>query len=552
MMPTNSVDVIGKRCLPCLRWAFLLILLVAEVLGLTLRFDTDTVIVRQGWLPDVIAQSPRFISVCTSLVMVIGLFLYLSVQGNQELRRLAEPVGPSRWLSLWLPGHLAAFAALCWLTQSVFEGSALSSSPTLWVSLWISAGVATLVLWMAVALPLDRWYRLVRSCWKPLLFGIVVSVLAVAVGRSTSTLWGSFHGSTFWAVRRVLGLFYSDLICEPDDFSLGTPVFWVSISSQCSGYEGIGLIWVFLGVFFWLFRHELRFPHALLLIPLGTAMSWGANVARIAALIVVGDRGWPAVALGGFHSQAGWLAFNAIGVGLVLLSRRVRLFSKLEPLPEPQPATAVNPTAAYVGPLLAIAVTMMVTAAISEGGFDRFYPARVLAALAIFWCFRREYTALSWSWSWHALAVGLGVFAIWTALEPAPESTAAITAIPDSLSRLPRPWAATWLSARVIGSVAVIPLAEELAFRGYLTRRLIAADFLAVPEGRFTWPSFLLSSVLFGLLHQRWIAGTIAGMLYALVYYRRGKLADAVLAHAATNLSITIYVLSTGQWYAWS
>ena len=78
----------------------------------------------------------------------------------------------------------------------------------------------------------------------------------------------------------------------------------------------------------------------------------------------------------------------------------------------------------------------------------------------------------------------------------------------------------------------VVPLAEELAFRGYLTRRLIADDFQAVPEGRFTGPSFLVSSLLFGLLHQRWLAGTIAGMAYALVYYRRGKLIDAIAAHA--------------------
>ncbi len=85
-----------------------------------------------------------------------------------------------------------------------------------------------------------------------------------------------------------------------------------------------------------------------------------------------------------------------------------------------------------------------------------------------------------------------------------------------------------------------MPLAEELAFRGFLTRRLIAADFQAVPEGRFTGMSFVVSSLLFGLLHQqRWLAGTVAGMAYALAYYRRGRLIDAVAAHATTNLLIT-------------
>ena len=34
-----------------------------------------------------------------------------------------------------------------------------------------------------------------------------------------------------------------------------------------------------------------------------------------------------------------------------------------------------------------------------------------------------------------------------------------------------------WLIFRLVGSVVTVPVAEELAFRGYLTRRAIAADF---------------------------------------------------------------------------
>jgi CAAX prenyl protease-like protein len=100
----------------------------------------------------------------------------------------------------------------------------------------------------------------------------------------------------------------------------------------------------------------------------------------------------------------------------------------------------------------------------------------------------------------------------------------------------------------MVGSVVTVPLAEELAFRGYLTRRLIAADFEDVPLGRFTWLSLLVSLALFGALHGRWLAGTLAGMLYAIALYRRGELADAVVAHATTNGLLTAYVLATGSW----
>jgi CAAX prenyl protease-like protein len=112
-------------------------------------------------------------------------------------------------------------------------------------------------------------------------------------------------------------------------------------------------------------------------------------------------------------------------------------------------------------------------------------------------------------------------------------------------------WATVWLVFRVIGSVITVPIAEELAFRGYLCRRLIASDFQDVPMGKFTWFSFVLSSVLFGILHGRWFAGTLAGLAFALVLYRHKRLSDAVWAHAITNALIAVYVLSTATWTMW-
>lgn len=108
------------------------------------------------------------------------------------------------------------------------------------------------------------------------------------------------------------------------------------------------------------------------------------------------------------------------------------------------------------------------------------------------------------------------------------------------------------MTVRVVGSVVTVPLAEELAFRGYLARRLIAADFEDVSAIHLTWLSVLLSSVLFGAMHQqRWLAGTLAGVLYALVFRRKGELSHAVLAHATTNAMIAAHVLISGNWSLW-
>jgi CAAX prenyl protease-like protein len=67
--------------------------------------------------------------------------------------------------------------------------------------------------------------------------------------------------------------------------------------------------------------------------------------------------------------------------------------------------------------------------------------------------------------------------------------------------------AALWLTARVVGSVVIVPIAEELAFRGYLLRRVIDADFTSISPKQFTLASFLISSIAFGALHGRWLAG---------------------------------------------
>ena len=166
--------------------------------------------------------------------------------------------------------------------------------------------------------------------------------------------------------------------------------------------------------------------------------------------------------------------------------------------------------------------------------------------------FRKSYTELHLTWSWEAVAIGCGVFAAWMALEPSGSSASRGMPIHSSPESFPQGWVTTWLILRVVGSVIAVPLAEELAFRGYLTRRLIASDFQSVPPGQLTWLSFLASSVLFGVLHGRWVAGTLAGMAYALAYHRRGELTDAIVAHGVTNGLIAAVVLAMGHWSLWA
>ena len=192
----------------------------------------------------------------------------------------------------------------------------------------------------------------------------------------------------------------------------------------------------------------------------------------------------------------------------------------------------------------------MLTGAFSAG-IDWLYPVRVIAAVWVLWIFRKSYSNLGWTLSWRAIAIGCATFAIWVALVPAGPSDG--ERWPAALQSVPFHWAAAWLVLRVVGYTITVPLVEELAFRGYLTRRLMHADFQRLPVGLFSWSSFVISSMLFGALHGGfWLAGTIAGMTFALALYQRRALGDAVMAHATTNGLIAVYVLATGRWSVWS
>ena len=84
--------------------------------------------------------------------------------------------------------------------------------------------------------------------------------------------------------------------------------------------------------------------------------------------------------------------------------------------------------------------------------------------------------------------------------------TSATSPIPTSLAEIPAGLAAVWLLVRVLGAAITVPIAEELAFRGYLLRSLLSANFDDLSTLRFTGLSFVVSSVLFGALHDRWLA----------------------------------------------
>jgi exosortase E/protease (VPEID-CTERM system) len=527
----------GCPSLPYVRWACLFILLVSEVMGLTLRFDTASISGETGWWAIPVEHSPQ--------IFKLGTVVVLTTLGFNRARLGSELAKTFGSHASWQPAllvHCVTMGFFFLLTRQVLEHE-IENSPyaALWVFAWIITGCLTLASWGAAMLPLGLWLSLAR---QGLLAGFVIGGAAWGAAYAASKLWQPLSLGTFWMVKNLLGLVTADVVCDPDSARVGTSVLAPRIAASCSGYEGIGLVLVFMAAYLWYARAELRFPQAFCLLPIGAVLIWLANAVRITALILIGTWGSREVALGGFHSQAGWLAFLGVSLGLMVVTQRLNWFSNAA-----APRWGSYPAVPYLLPFLAILATTMITTAFCHG-FDLLYPARILVVGVILWVVRGSFTEWRWQWSWPAVAMGVVVFGMWLALEPSAETVRAGD-LPAGLESLPGGWAVLWLVGRVLGSVAVVPLAEELAFRGYLNRRLIDADFESVPIGKWTWFSFVVTAVLFGVLHNRWLAGTLAGMLYGLILIRRGRFSDAVLAHAITNALIAGYVLTTGSWSLW-
>lgn len=291
-------------------------------------------------------------------------------------------------------------------------------------------------------------------------------------------------------------------------------------------------------------------PQALLLLPAGVIALFVLNSARIAALVWIGDHGAPEVAAGGFHSQAGWLSFNAVAIGICVAAGRIRWFSAVQSVPSPEEAIA-NPVAPFLAPFLLILAAGMVSRATSAG-FEWLYPLRAVLALAGLWCFRDCYRKLNWRIGWIGPMAGAIVFVLWIAGEYWMAWPQVASGMPRELTGASPLFRIAWIGVRILTAVVIVPIAEELVFRGFILRRLIATDFEAVPLERFTWVSLLGSSLLFGALHEtRWLVGSLAGMAFAFAMRRTGSIGEAVAAHAVANALLAAYVLYTGAWQLW-
>ena len=179
----------------------------------------------------------------------------------------------------------------------------------------------------------------------------------------------------------------------------------------------------------------------------------------------------------------------------------------------------------------------------------------VLVAALLAWCWRDygELVAQRWpTWRELALAVGVGalVFWLWTLLD-APwmrlgEATAGFRPVDEQGNVM---W--PLVAVRWVGAALLVPVMEELFWRSFLMRWIERAQFETVDPQRVGLKAVVLSTFVFMLAHTLWLAAILAGLAYAWLYIRTGKLWVPIVAHAVTNGALGVWVVLTGNWGFW-
>ena len=157
-----------------------------------------------------------------------------------------------------------------------------------------------------------------------------------------------------------------------------------------------------------------------------------------------------------------------------------------------------------------------------------------------------------------SVALGLGVFVLWIApdiLIPSWRShwlfqNGVVGKLKTSIP--PAELTPLMLGLRVIRASLLVPVLEELFWRGWLPRWIQNTRFDRVPLGQYTPLAFWATALLFAAEHGPfWEVGLLCGIIYNWWMKRTRSLGDLVLAHATTNFALSMFVIASERWTFW-
>ena len=532
-----------------------------QLLYLSQSFDAYQLVQNQdglGWRA-VFGYFGQLAKLGSLFAFLLGLALHQRIKHYWE--KLIQDFNWSRFF-WFLPLQFVSYVPIYFLSGHIFNADKLIEVSSITFILWLTLFVIWTYFGLLATNTLRSGFLFLAKKARLILAVFILALLVWSLANLSTGFWGPLSGFTFELSAALLAfLIGTEIYVDPGLRNLGLDEFVVNIAPACSGYEGIGLVCSFIALYLYINKKEFKFPQAFLLFPIGAAVIWLLNVVRIVVLIIIGEYWSADVAVGGFHSQAGWLTFILASLGLLWVANVSPFFSKskikvLSGANTQDPNDAVEDAdiaIAALVPMVVLLAIILLSSALNAG-FDWLYPLRVIgviAAIVLVWP-KFEINASSFakfrrSHYWESFLVGIAVAILWCLMlsGASPEQDRFISTSLDAQNS----WLAiSWLVFRFLGTAITVPIAEELAFRAYLLCKLSGQPVSINHKLPLSVVAVLVSSLAFGFLHGAWFAGTLAGILYAFVRYRTEHVFFPIFAHAITNTLIFFFAAIFGQW----
>ena len=453
------------------------------------------------------------------------------------ISRLEQSRRPHLWLLLSAFGTAVVVLPYCLAASGMPLPKVLAFSPYL-VYLGMATAAGGLMFWLSDAKQLDGALK------RHHIIAVLLTLLTTLVVNHgvADVVWRfpGFQRATFNTVIFILTIIGVTATSAPADFTIGVGSFEAAVGTPCAGISGIILMCAVMGCYIVVFRKRLRVERALLLLPMAACLSWMLNAVRIAALLMIGAYVSPELAVGGFHGSAGWIAFCMLSTLMILVAENIGWIQRVGKTQEtvaPTMPFLSDPAVARILPFTALLVSSLLSAAIflhPEAG----YPMRatlMAGAVLLFW---RAYRAEVGPVDSLSVLAGVLVAVIWLYFSVG-DTPLTVTAILGPASQLA---VVIWISFRIAGTVLLVPFIEEMFFRGYLLKKLDFGGW----QGTVT--ALGISSILFGALHSDVMLASASGLVFGLLALRKGRIFDAVVAHATANSLIAAWALWTGDW----
>jgi len=220
-------------------------------------------------------------------------------------------------------------------------------------------------------------------------------------------------------------------------------------------------------------------------------------------------------------------------------------------------SSSATKTIEWVGPFVVFAIWLLIDKKLPIANPTKEALRDLVLVAAIFGLSRRVVPRTAPRWL-ASVGLGIGVFVLWVApdyIVPGWRQNVLFqngvtgritTSIP------PSELSTTMLVLRTARAALIVPILEELFWRGWLPRWIQDSDFNRVPLGQYTPLAFWATAALFAAEHGPfWEVGLVAGVIYNWWMRRTRSLGDLMIAHGVTNLALSLYVIESHQWSFW-